>query len=55
MRSFSVPADSTVNVSSAGNLIEVSVFPKWIIESAIPTLLVNVETPATDNPAPMFT
>ena len=35
IRSLSVPAVSTVNVSAAGNLIVVSVSPVWIILSAI--------------------
>ena len=35
IRSLSLPAVSTVNVSSAGNLIAVLVSPVWIILSAI--------------------
>ena len=41
IRSLSLPAVSTVNVSTAGNLIAVLVSPVWTILSAISTSPVN--------------
>ena len=43
---LSLPAVSTVNVSAAGNLIDVFVSPVWMILSAIDKSAANVETPA---------
>ena len=45
IRSLSLPAVSTENVSAAGNLIAVLVSPRWIILSAIDTSLLAVITP----------
>ena len=50
MRNLSVLLVSTVNVSSAGNLIAVFVSPVWIILSAIDTSPANVPTPVTLSP-----
>ena len=46
-RITSLPPASTVNVSLVGNPNEVLVSPTWKMDSAIPTLPLNVETPAT--------
>ena len=51
-RNLSVPAVSIVNTLAAGNLIEVSVSPVWMILSAIDTSLKNVDTPVTVAPPP---
>ena len=50
-RSFSLPPASNL-ILSVSNFMAVFVSPVWNIESAIPTPLVNVETPTTDIPAP---
>ena len=46
-RSLSSPPVSMVNVSAAGNPNEVLVSPIWKIDSAMPTVLVNVPSPET--------
>ena len=51
MRTLSLPPVSNL-IISVSNFMAVLLSPVWNIESAIPTPLVNVETPTTDIPAP---